>query len=119
MNYNFLNIFLDKNDLLNQTDKGAINEYLLQNNASQIENFYNFYSGKTNIACVTGFLGTGKKQITDYSITLLAPEVVVFKYNCFQSTVLDDILLSFYVNFKKNYNRPKINNLLATTWIKL
>lgn len=100
MQYNFLNIFLDKKELLNQESK-SINTFLLENNASQIEQLYQFYHSDVNLLCVNGFLGTGKAQIIDYSTNFLSSETLVLKYNCFESTILDDILLSFFSEFKK------------------
>lgn len=100
MQYKFLNIFLEKNELLNQAKK-PINPFLLENNSEQIEMLYNFYNSNVNLLYVNGFLGTGKAEIVDYSTAFLAPEVIVLKYNCFSSTVLDDVLLSFYRDFKK------------------
>lgn len=100
MQYKFLNIFLEKNELLNQAKK-PINTFLLENNTEQIEKLYNFYKSNVNLLYLNGFLGTGKAEIVDYSTAFLAPETIVLKYNCFSSTILDDILLSFYSDFKK------------------
>lgn len=100
MQYKFLNIFLEKSELLNQSGK-LINTFLLENNAEQIEMLYNFYKNNVNLLYVNGFLGTGKAEIVNYSTAFLAQEVIVLKYNCFSSTVLDDVLLSFYCDFKK------------------
>lgn len=100
MQYKFLNIFLDKKELLTQSKKG-INPFLIENNSAQIEKIYDFYKSNTNLLYINGFLGTGKAEIADYSTSFLAPETIVLKYNCFNSTVLDDILLSFFNEFKK------------------
>lgn len=99
MQYNFLNIFLDQKDLLVQT-KSDINPFLLENNSAQIEKIYNFYKSNVNLLYVNGFSGTGKAKIVDYSLAFLASETITLKYNCFNSTVLDDILLSFFSEFK-------------------
>lgn len=100
MKYQFLNIFLDKKELLNQ-EGASINPFLLENNAKQIEKIYDFYQSPASMLCVNGFLGTGKVQIVNYSLSFLSPEVITLKYNCFNSTTLDDILLSFFTEFKK------------------
>lgn len=112
MEYRFLNIFLDKNELLMQSKKN-INHFLLENNSSQIEKIYDFYKSNINLLYVNGFLGTGKAEIVDYSTAFLSAETVILKYNCFNSTVLDDILLSFFSEFKnlsaqKIISEPKI-----------
>lgn len=100
MKYEFLNIFLDPKELLVQTKK-QINPFLLENNSSQIEKLYNFYKSNTNLLYINGFLGTGKAEIVNYSTAFLSGETIILKYNCFNSTVLDDILLSFFTEFKK------------------
>lgn len=112
MKYNFLNIFLDKEDIFNQ-DKILIDKFLLENNNSQIEKIYNFYKGDSNLLYISGFLGTGKTQIVDYSIGFLSAETILLKYFCSESTILDDILLAFFNEFKKLSDRniiiePKI-----------
>lgn len=99
MQYRFLNIFFDSKDLLNQT-KMNINPFLLENNSAQIEKIYNFYKSNVNLLYVNGFLGTGKADIINYSTSFLSDDIVILKYNCFNSTVLDDILLSFFRDFK-------------------
>lgn len=104
MQYNFLNIFLNQKELLTQAKDNInlnINPFLLENNASQIEEIYNFYKSNVNLLYVNGFLGTGKAEIINYSTAFLAPETIVLKYNCFNSTILDDILLLFFSEFKK------------------
>lgn len=104
MKYQFLNIFLDKKELFKQDNslpQPLINPILLENNSNQIEKIYDFYKSDVNLLCVNGFLGTGKAQIVDYSLSFLSTETIVLKYNCFNSTILDDILLSFFNEFKK------------------
>lgn len=100
MKYEFLNIFLDAKEILTQTTK-KINPFLLENNSAQIEKIYQFYKSDVNLLFVNGFIGTGKAEVVNYSTSFLSPETIVLKYNCFNSTVLDDILLSFFVEFKK------------------
>lgn len=104
MQYNFLNIFLDQKELLDQAKNNEnidINPFLLENNSSQIEEIYNFYKSNVNLLFVNGFLGTGKAEIINYSTTFLSNETIILKYNCFNSTILDDILLLFFSEFKK------------------
>lgn len=100
MEYKFLNIFFDKKDLLSQ-GKDSADRFLIENNTSQIEKIQEFFQNDSDVFCVNGFLGTGKAHIVDYSLSFLSPEVIVLNYECFDSTVLDDILLSFFAEFKK------------------
>ena len=99
MKYNFLNIFLEQDDLLNQAES-KINPFLLENNSGQLQKFYNFYKSDVNLLYLNGFLGTGKAEIVNYSTLFLSKETIVLKYNCFNSTILDDILLAFFSEFK-------------------
>lgn len=100
MQYTFLNTFLDQKELLKQP-RGNTNLFLLENSTFQIESLYNFYKGNINLLYVNGFLGTRKAEIVKYSTNFLSKDTIVLKYNCFNSTVLDDILLSFFKEFKK------------------
>lgn len=100
MQYKFLNIFLDPKELLAQS-KTRIDPFLLENNANQIQKIYEFYKSNVNLLYVNGFLGTGKAKVVKYSLSFLSAETIVLKYNCFNSTILDDMLLSFFKEFKK------------------
>lgn len=103
MQYQFLNIFFDQKDLLKGIKSSinrSINPFLLENNTSQIEKICNFYKNNANLLYVNGFLGTGKAEIVNYSIAFLSADTIILKYNCFNSTILDDILLSFFQEFK-------------------
>ncbi len=100
MEFKFLNFFLDKKDLLSQ-DSEMLASVLLENNKEQLQSFYEFYEGNSSILYINGFLGTGKVQLTNYSLNFLTKDVVILKYNCFETTILDDIFLVFFEEFKK------------------
>lgn len=104
MQYQFLNIFLDPKELLTpprEKINPEINPFLFENNSAQIEKIYNFYKSNVNLLYINGFLGTGKAKLVDYSLSFLSPETIILKCNCFNSTVLDDILLTFFAEFKQ------------------
>src|SRR5574344_480735 len=103
MKYNFLNMFLEENSLLKQKNS-EINEFLVQNNELNIKNLYDFFKSDSRITCISGFLGTGKHEIANYALNFLSTDVITFQYTCFQSTMLDDILLDFFVKFKKLFS---------------
>ncbi|MBR1753328.1 tetratricopeptide repeat protein [bacterium] len=107
MDYNFLREDLDKNDLSSQTAVD-IDKILLQNNTDQIKKLYNFYENKNNLLFVNGFLGTGKFEVVNYTTSFLSDETVVLRYNCFNATVLDDILLAFFKDLKNLVLQKKI-----------
>ncbi len=100
MQYKFLNFFLDKKDILSQNSE-MIDPILIENNASQLGEIYEFYKNERPIMYVNGFLGTGKVQLINYSANFLSDDTIILKYNCFETTILDDIFLTFFEEFKK------------------
>ena len=100
MKYQFLNFFLERKDLLKQNSE-MIDPFLLENNRESLEFVYDFYGSLNPILFVNGFMGTGKSQVVKYSLNFIAKESVVLWYNCFETTILDDILLVFFNEFKK------------------
>lgn len=114
MKYQFLNFFLEKKDLLKQNSE-MIHPLLLENNKAQVESFYDFYGSESSLLFVNGFLGTGKKQIVQYSLNFLSKEAIVLWYNCFETTILDDILLWFFNEFKKLQTQQIIGGLKTKT----
>ena len=108
MQYKFLNIFLDKKDILSQNNE-MIDPVLIENNASQLGDIYEFYKNERPIMYVNGFLGTGKVQLINYSTNFLSDDTIVLKYNCFETTILDDIFLTFFEEFKKLETQKIIN----------
>lgn len=99
MNTAFLENITEKKDLLKYEGE-IINKFLLENNLNQIENLQKFFVSSKPLMLVNGFLGTGKGQVVDYSLSLLKSDVIVLRYNCFETTILDDILLKFFDEFK-------------------
>lgn len=73
-------------------------DFLIENNAKQIDQIAEFLQSKTPLLLVNGFMGTGKNTVVNHA---LASAAIVLKYNCFETTVLDDVLLSFFDDFKK------------------
>lgn len=114
MKYQFLNFFLEKKDLLKQNSE-TIDPFLLENNKENLENIYDFYGSETPILFVNGFMGTGKKAVVNYSLNFLSKESIVLWYNCFETTILDDILLCFFNEFKKLQTQGIISGLKIKT----
>ncbi len=95
----FIKEVVDKKTILKQ-DIG-INPVLIENNVSKIESILEFFNTPSPLLLVNGFMGTGKVQVVNQAFSFLSEDVITLKYNCFETTILDDILLEFFDNFKK------------------
>ena len=101
MEYYFTSREFDQKSLL-RNELSGINPFLLENSTKQIDCIFNFLQGNTSLLLVNGFLGTGKSSIVNHCLTTaLAEDTIVLEYNCFETTILDDILLAFFEEFKK------------------
>lgn len=122
----FVKEIIDKK-AIQKTDIG-INPFLIENNLDRIEKILEFLTSKNKLLLINGFLGTGKSFVLKHALSFLDENVITLKYNCFETTILDDILLEFFENFKKltsqniietpkllseNFTQ-KINNYFAT-----
>ena len=91
--------FTEENiDIKNLQKANEINPFLLENNFKQVEQILNFFSSKSKLLLLNGFMGTGKTTILSY--TTQALNCITIKYKCFETTILDDILLSIFNDFK-------------------
>ncbi len=95
----FIADIADKKDILKQ-DIG-INPFLIENNVNQIEKLLKFFNSPTPLLLINGFMGTGKIYVVNQALSFLNEDVITLKYNCFETTILDDILLEFFDNFKR------------------
>lgn len=95
----FLTETIDKK-IIQKQDIG-INPILIENNISQIEKIADFFTQPCPLLLVNGFMGTGKFQIVNQALSFLDKDVITIKYNCYETTILDDILLEFFEVFKK------------------
>lgn len=107
MKYNFINNHKNTTELLSDI-KGLKDDnvlpFLLESNLSSVTKILDFLNQESKLLFVSGALGTGKPKLVDFALSALVKDVVVLRYNCFNSTVLDDILLSFYLSFKKFFS---------------
>ena len=95
----FIKEAVDKK-IIQKQDIG-INQYLIENNLPQIEKIVNFFNSDTPLLLVNGFMGTGKVMVVNQALSFLSEDVVTLRYNCFETTILDDILLEFFDSFKR------------------
>ena len=96
MDYQFTDTGVDKKILLKQ---GSINPFLLENNTKQINAVCNFFENNKPLLFINGFMGTGKTSILEHCLSILNPECIILRYQCFETTILDDILLNFFQEF--------------------
>ncbi len=79
----------------------GINPFLIENNLEKIEQIIEFFKSDNNLLIVNGFMGTGKVMVVNQALSFLNENVITLRYNCFETTILDDILLEFFDNFRK------------------
>ncbi len=79
----------------------GMSQFLAENNINQTEKILSFFKSHTPLLLVNGFIGTGKTRVVDYALSFLNNDIITLKYNCFETTALDDILLEFFDTFKK------------------
>lgn len=91
------------------------NRFLLENNKKQLESLFNFYSDIPRLMIVNGFIGSGKSQVIEHSKHFLGEDVVILEYNCFETTILDDILLLFYTELHELVVKGQIKQLKTKT----
>ena len=89
----------DKKEIQKQ-DIG-INTFLIENNTEKIEQILEFFKSDSRLLIVNGFMGTGKIMVVNQALSFLNEDVITLRYNCFETTILDDILLEFFDNFRK------------------
>ena len=95
--------FLDKIVTIKDIPKESPFEpCLIENNEKQIGEICTFLQSDSKLLLVNGFKGTGKTSIINFVSTFLSDKTLVLKYNCFETTILDDMLLSFFETFR-NY----------------
>ena len=96
----FINEISDKKIFLN-TSGAFLNPVLAENNLNQFCQMSEFFKSDKFLMLVNGFLGTGKSSVTDYFLKFLKTEVITLKYNCYETTILEYLLLSFFERFKE------------------
>jgi tetratricopeptide (TPR) repeat protein len=93
--------FLDNPIVLKDIPKECpVDPFLLENNEKQISQMCDFLQGDKKLLLVNGFRGSGKTKIVNFVSDSVNPDVLVLNYTCFETTILDDMLLSFFESFK-------------------
>ena len=116
MSYNFLETSFDLNNVTELPISDKIHPLLLKNNNSEIKKAIEFLNSKEQFLYIHGFLGTGKRQFINYVTSFLQKDVLKLEYYCKESTVCDDILLSFIDTTEKTAQSKAVNlNAKITT----
>lgn len=100
MGNNFLSATANFDDFAN-LQSAEINSHVQKNNDVILKKVFNFFQTESKILFINGFAGVGKKQITEHTISYLDKNVIVLKYNCVESSALDDVLLTFSAILKQ------------------
>ena len=95
----FIKDIADRKEIQKQ-DIG-INQYLIENNTEKIEKILEFFKSDNPLLIVNGFMGTGKIMVVNQALSFLHEDVITLRYNCFETTILDDVLLQFFDDFRK------------------
>jgi len=108
MEYKFLDSSIEKdNIILPNSDK--INPFLLKNNYTEIIKAVDFIASEEKFLYIHGFMGTGKRQFINYVCEFCSRDIIKLEYYCKESTVCDDILLSFIDIIEENPISKAIN----------
>jgi len=81
---------------------------LIENCNKQISQIGEFLQDDKKLLLLNGFKGSGKSEIVDFVSMNFAPEVLTLRYNCLETTILDDMLLSFFESFRNYTLQGKI-----------
>lgn len=89
-------------DLKNLQKEKQSDICLLENNTKQIDEICTFLQNEKKLFLLNGFAGTGKTTLVNFILSNLKKNVLTINYTCFETTILDDMLLSFFETFR-NY----------------
>lgn len=95
--------------------KGAIDEEIspqveeiLAHDFETFTKLVNFVNSNASLFVLHGFMGSGKSTMVDFLPKITNDDVLCFRINCFESTNLDDVLLSIHTDFVNYHNQRKI-----------
>lgn len=101
--------FLEKPIIVKEIPKECpFDLFLLENCEKQIGQICDFLQSDKKLLMVNGFKGVGKSLLVDFVTTYLNHNCLVLKYNCLETTILDDMLLNFFNSFRTYTLQGKI-----------
>lgn len=96
-----MNNFIEKPINIKELPKEfPIDSCLIENNEKQIGQICDFLMGGKNLLQVNGFKGCGKSEVVNFTSMFLNQDVVHLHYTCLETTILDDMLLTFFDTFR-------------------
>jgi hypothetical protein len=105
--------FIEKPINLKELPKDcSVDTILVENNEKQIEKICEFLLDDKKLLTFNGFKGSGKSKVVDFAVKYGCNEdILILKYMCLETTILDDMLLSFFEDFR-NYTMKGVLNPL-------
>ncbi len=85
-----------------------ITEEILSHDFETFSKLLNFLNGSLSTYILHGFMGSGKSAMINLLPECINSDVLYFRVNCFESTNLDDVLLSLHTDFVNYHNEKKI-----------
>ena len=83
-------------------------EEILAHDFETFTKLVNFVNSNASLFVLHGFMGSGKSTMVDFLPKITNDDVLCFRINCFESTNLDDVLLSIHTDFVNYHNQRKI-----------
>lgn len=76
----------------------------------QLSSLLNFYESPSTRLCeIIGPNGTFKSKLAEISLHMLDENVLIFRYECFEATTLDDIFLALFADLRTYYQMGRIS----------
>ena len=98
MRYNFVKFGITANLELNEERR----DYpFFEQNREKFTQIFDFLSGPKDCFIMTGLQGVGKSKILEEILSYLNNDVLLFRYQMYEATTLDDILFNLIVDFRE------------------
>lgn len=104
MRYNFVKFGITSSLELNQERR----DYpFFEQNKEKFAQIFDFLSGPKPCFVLSGFQGVGKSKIIDEAVSYLNEDVLLFRYQMYEATTLDDLLLYLTLDFREYQKNEK------------
>lgn len=85
-----------------------IDPCLVENNEKQLGQICDFLQNDKKLLLINGFRGSGKTHVINYATSFIKEDVIVLRYTCIETTIVDDMLLNFFDSFRYYTHQKKI-----------